>query len=162
MSTPMRADASTVYRRYLSAVILHGQASAEAMGLNATDMYALNCLELAGPMTSGELAERTGLTTGATTRLIDRLERGGHVRRTTDPADRRKVIIELVSTSDSKTIGRAVGPARRLVGEIIQGYGKRELDVLFDYFERAAAAYEEATRELAAARRSTSRTDRDA
>ncbi len=158
----MREDAGAVYRRYLSAVILHGQASAEAMGLNATDMYAMNCLELAGPMTSGELAERTGLTTGATTRLIDRLERGGHVRRATDPADRRKVIIEPVSKPDSPELVRAVGPARRNVGKILQGYSKQELDVLFDYFERAAAAYEDATRELASARKSAARTDRGA
>ncbi len=65
MSTPsVRQDPGAVYRRYLSAVVLHGQAAAEAVGLNPTDLYALNLLALSGPLTSGELAERTGLTTG--------------------------------------------------------------------------------------------------
>ncbi|GAA3226734.1 hypothetical protein GCM10020256_37480 [Streptomyces thermocoprophilus] len=89
-------DAARVYREYLSAVMLHGHASARACDLGATDLYALNILQLGGPMTPGELGTRTGLTTGPTTRLVDRLERAGYVRRTPDPEDRRKVIVEPV------------------------------------------------------------------
>ena len=95
MSTPReRPDAGRVYRRYLSAVLLHGHASARACGLGATDLYALNILELTGPLTPGELGARAGLTTGPTTRLIDRLEQAGYVRRVPAPDDRRKVIVE--------------------------------------------------------------------
>ncbi|MEV6431628.1 MarR family transcriptional regulator [Nocardia sp. NPDC051463] len=74
--------------------MLHAQAGAKAVDLGAADLYALNILELTGPMTPGEPGARTGLTTGPTTRLIDRLEHAGYVRRSGDPGDRRKVIVE--------------------------------------------------------------------
>jgi DNA-binding MarR family transcriptional regulator len=144
-------DASAAYRRYLSAVVLHGQASAEAIGLNATDMYALNLLDLEGPLTSGELADRTGLTTGATTRLIDRLERSGHVRRRADPTDRRKVVVEPAEPGPQTL--EALAPARRRIGEIFGDFTAGERATLFAYFDRAAEAYLAATKDLHAARK---------
>ncbi|NUW43431.1 MarR family transcriptional regulator [Nonomuraea rhodomycinica] len=142
----MRPDAGAVYRRYLSAVLLHGQASARACDLGATDLYALNILELHGAMTPGELGERTGLTTGPTTRLIDRLEQAGYVRRSPSPDDRRKVIVEVVGKP--ARLDEVMAPARERVGEILRGYTPEQLDVLFDYFGRAATAYQEATDDL--------------
>ncbi|HEX6673761.1 MAG TPA: MarR family transcriptional regulator [Actinomycetes bacterium] len=144
----MRPDAGTVYRRYVTAVVLHGLASAEASGFNATDLYALSILELVGAMTSGELAARTGLTSGAATRLIDRLERRGHARRVADPADRRKVIIQ--PTDHPAEIEQALQPARRKIAEVLGGYSADQLATLFDYFTRAAEAYQGATEELRA------------
>ncbi|WP_198676307.1 MarR family winged helix-turn-helix transcriptional regulator [Kribbella monticola] len=148
MSTDV--DPSVVFRRYLSAMVIHSLASAEAAGLNPTDYFALNLLDLAGSLTSGELARRTGLTTGATTRLIDRLEKGGHVRRVLDPADRRKVIVEMVAAPDH--VDRAVAGARRRLGAVIGGYDREEQATLFDYFTKAAVAYQESTDELLAQR----------
>src|SRR5689334_16569925 len=114
VSTP--PDASRTYRRYLSAVLLHGHASAKACDLGATDLYALNVLELSGPMTPGELGARTGLTTGPTTRLIDRLEAAGYVRRAPDPGDRRKVIVEPIGKPAQ--LDAVMAPARQKIGEI--------------------------------------------
>ncbi|MFJ8083588.1 MarR family winged helix-turn-helix transcriptional regulator [Streptomyces sp. NPDC096205] len=142
--------ASEAYRRYLSAVLLHAHAGAKACDLGATDLYALNILDLSGPLTPGELGARTGLTTGPTTRLIDRLEQAGYVRRTPSPDDRRKVIVEPVG--EPADLDRALAPARRRIGEIIQGYSPDEARVLFDYFERAAQAFTEAAEELRAGR----------
>jgi DNA-binding MarR family transcriptional regulator len=142
----VRSDASAVFRRYLSAVLLHGQASARACGLGATDLYALNILDLSGAMTPGELSARTGLTTGPTTRLIDRLEGAGYVRRVPSPGDRRKVIVEPVGQPAG--LDEATAPARRRIGEIVGGYTDEQREVLFDYFERAATAYQEAAAEL--------------
>ncbi|MBL0887696.1 MarR family winged helix-turn-helix transcriptional regulator [Myceligenerans indicum] len=136
------AQASRLYRRYLSAVLLHGHASAKACGLGATDLYALNILELAGSMTPGELGARAGLTTGPTTRLIDRLEQAGYVRRTADPGDRRKVIVESVGTP--ARLDEVMAPARERIGEILRGYTTEQQEVLLDYFGRAADAYEHA------------------
>lgn len=146
MSTPQTRPDAAVYRRYLSAVLLHGHAGAKECGLGGTDLYALNILELAGPMTPGELGARTGLTTGPTTRLIDRLEQAGYVRRMPSPDDRRKVIVELVGKPAG--LDEVLAPARRKIGEILQGYSPEQREVLFDYFARAAAAYEEAAAEL--------------
>ncbi|MEU6412562.1 MarR family transcriptional regulator [Microbispora sp. NPDC046933] len=139
-------DAGAVYRRYLSAVMLHGHASAKAVGLGATDLYALNILGLGGAMTPGELGRRTGLTTGPTTRLIDRLEQAGYVRRAPDPEDRRKVIVELVARPSG--LDEALAPARQKIGAIVQGYSSEQQAVLFDYFARASDAYLEAAAEL--------------
>jgi DNA-binding MarR family transcriptional regulator len=144
VSTP--EDASRVYRRYLSAVMLHGQASARACGLGATDLYALNVLELSGAMTPGEIGARVGLTTGPTTRLIDRLEEAGYVHRAPSRDDRRKVIVE--PAGRPARLDEALAPARRKVGEIIGGYSPEERRLLFDYFTRAARAYQDAAEEL--------------
>lgn len=138
----MPADATAIYRRYLSAVLLHGQASARACGLGATDLYALNILELAGPMTPGELGTRTGLTTGPTTRLIDRLEEAGYVARAPDPHDRRKVVV--VPVGRPARLDEIMAPARRKVGDILAGFAPEQLDALFAYFAQAADAYQEA------------------
>jgi DNA-binding MarR family transcriptional regulator len=147
VSTPSApSGASEVYRRYLSAVMLHGHAGARAVGLGATDLYALDILELAGPLSPGELGARTGLTTGPTTRLVDRLEKAGYVRRTADPADRRKVIVEPVARPAG--LDDALAPARRRIAALLAGYSPDQLAVLFDYFTRAVEAYRESAEEI--------------
>ncbi|MGV9533033.1 MarR family winged helix-turn-helix transcriptional regulator [Streptosporangium sandarakinum] len=149
MSTPeSRTDAGAVYRRYLSAVMLHGHASAKACDLGATDLYALNLLELEGPMTPGVLGARAGLTTGPTTRMIDRLEEAGYVRRVPSLDDRRKVIVEPIGKP--VRLDEVMTPAREEVGKILRGYSPEQLDVLFDYFTRAAEAYRQAVDDLRA------------
>lgn len=115
----MRPDAGQIYRKYLSAVLLHGHASARACELGATDLYALNILQLTGAMTPGELSARTGLTTGPTTRLIDRLEQAGYVRRVPDPGDRRKVTVEPLG--EPADLDRVMAPARKEIGQILGG-----------------------------------------
>jgi DNA-binding MarR family transcriptional regulator len=142
-----RPDAHVVFRKYLDAVGLYGQASAAAAGLHPTEWLALSALDLDGRMTSGDLAARCGLTTGAGTRLIDRLERAGHVQRLADPADRRRVLIERLPKS-SVDVEEIVGPARRLVGEVFARYTPEQLETLFDYFAHAAPAFRQATEEI--------------
>lgn len=96
----MRAEAvsnqpsEVVYRRYLAALILFHQAAAERAGLSGTDYQAANLLDVDGPMTSGQLATRLRLTTGATTRLVDRLVADGVAERVRDTQDRRKAMIQ--------------------------------------------------------------------
>jgi DNA-binding MarR family transcriptional regulator len=69
--------------------------AAERLGLNRTDLHAINIVESSGGLTAGELAERAGLTSGAVTGVIDRLERAGYARRVADPEDRRRVQVEV-------------------------------------------------------------------
>ena len=75
---------------------IFGQSVAIRLGLSESDVDALELLLDSGAATAGRLAELMGMTTGAVTRVIDRLEQAGYVRRTTDPADRRRVVIEIV------------------------------------------------------------------
>src|SRR3954447_24980632 len=69
--------------------------AAERLGLNRTDLHAINIVESSGGLTPGELAESAALTSGAGTGVIDRLERAGYARRVADPEDRRRVKVEV-------------------------------------------------------------------
>ena len=70
-----------------------GQAASTQIGINQTDLICLNALFRQGPMSAGQLAAAIGLTSGATTTAIDRLERAGYAQRRGDPTDRRKVLV---------------------------------------------------------------------
>jgi DNA-binding MarR family transcriptional regulator len=67
----------------------------ERLGVNRTDLHCLNIIQNAGGLTAGELARESGLTTGAVTGVIDRLERKGFARRVADHEDRRRVKVEV-------------------------------------------------------------------
>src|ERR1044071_896490 len=69
--------------------------AADRLGVNRTDLHCLNAIENAGGLTAGELASAAGLTTGAVTGVIDRLERAVYARRVADPSDRRRVKLEV-------------------------------------------------------------------
>lgn len=91
------AELTAETRRYLAAYVLFNQAAAACIGIHPTDLQCLNLLSLEPePLTTGQIAELTGLTTGSATRLVDRLERAGYVTRQRDPRDRRRVFVVLV------------------------------------------------------------------
>lgn len=83
--------------------------AAEQLGVNETDLHCLNIVENGGRVTAGELAGTAGLTTGAVTGVIDRLERAGYVRRVADPTDRRRVKVE-ATPAFYEQAGRIWGP----------------------------------------------------
>ena len=85
-STPLRADLirrlTEAVRRQVAWTVLHNQAIADRLGMSATDLHAINLLDLEGPVTAGRLAELMSLTTGAVTGVLDRLvvqDRPGHL-----------------------------------------------------------------------------------
>ncbi|MFG2516575.1 MarR family winged helix-turn-helix transcriptional regulator [Streptomyces sp. NPDC048584] len=95
--TGLLAELGVVSRRYMAAYALFNQALADHLGLHPTDVQCLNLLTLeGGPVTTGRVAELTGLTTGSATRLVDRLERAGQVVRERDAGDRRVVLVAVV------------------------------------------------------------------
>ena len=100
MSTGNRAvlHASLIrnIRYFIAGTILFNQKVADSVGLHLTDMQCLNLLELEGAMTPGKLAKWMGLSTGGVTVMLDRLEKGGYVRREANPADRRSVLVHAV------------------------------------------------------------------
>src|SRR5919204_5922500 len=82
-------------RREMSTkTIMFHQAVADTLGLHITDHKCLDLIRQYGAMPAGRLGELTGLTTGAVTGIIDRLEKAGYVRRANDPKDRRRTIVE--------------------------------------------------------------------
>jgi DNA-binding MarR family transcriptional regulator len=112
---------------------LFSQAVAERVGMHQTDIETMDLLNTLGPMTAGELSERTGLTSGATTRLIDRLERVGYVRRCADEADRRCVVIEPVHENLEK-LGAL--PMADAMAELWSRLSENELDVIIEFVRR--------------------------
>src|SRR5579859_5517579 len=76
------------------------RAAAARTGMTATDMQVIDNLDSAGPTTAGQLADLTGLTTGAITGMLNRLEEAGLVRRERDPDDGRRVIVRLERDRD--------------------------------------------------------------
>jgi DNA-binding MarR family transcriptional regulator len=69
--------------------------AAELLGVGRTDLHCLNIIENSGGLSAGELAVRAGVTAGAVTGVLDRVERAGFARRVADPNDRRRVNVEV-------------------------------------------------------------------
>ena len=72
------------------AVDRYDELVASQLGINRSDLRCLDLLHESGTMTAGQLAAGSGLTSGATTRMLDRLERAGYLRRRSDSGDRRR------------------------------------------------------------------------
>ena len=127
-------------------VMLHA-AVAERLGLNITDHKALDfACRGGGTVTAGELAELTGLTTGAITGVIDRLEKAGFARRERDPDDRRRIIIR--PTSRAQEIGRLFESLAQAMTKLCSQYTDRDLSLMIDFFDRITALVQEETRKL--------------
>ena len=123
-------------RRSSAAGVLHGQAVARRVGVNSTDLECLDLILMSGPSTAGEIARHTGLTSGAVTGLIDRLERLGLVERTADPADRRKVLVR-VREDRIGPIAQLYAPLEKAMQALLAGYSQEELKVLIDFAEKS-------------------------
>jgi DNA-binding MarR family transcriptional regulator len=116
--------------------ILFSQSVAERFGLAVTDTTALEQLSVLGTATAGRIAELTGLTTGAATRMIDRLEQSGFVRRTTDPADRRRVIVEPIAER-VREVEAQYAAIRAATRTAIERYADDELGLINDFLTRS-------------------------
>jgi DNA-binding transcriptional ArsR family regulator len=129
----MEGEFLLAMRRNGSIMQLLGQVSAERIGINVTDLNCLNIVALAGPMTAGELARATGLTTASITGVLDRLEEGGFVRRERDPKDRRRVIVTLNPGPGLREVGPTFGPLVRAWREAAAGYSDEDLRLLLGF-----------------------------
>ncbi|MFD8494158.1 MarR family winged helix-turn-helix transcriptional regulator [Amycolatopsis sp. NPDC059657] len=113
--------------------VVRHQRIAEQMGLSGTDHKALDLVGQAeGPLTAGRIAELTGLSTGAVTGVIDRLERAGLVRRVRDLEDRRKVLVEVV-TMDMERFAPLFESAVAATKDILERFSPEEREVVERY-----------------------------
>ena len=121
-------------RKVSSQAALFSQAVADRIGLATIDVECLELLNDEGPVTVGRLAEWTGLSTGAATRMIDRLEQAGYVRRVADPADRRRVVVEPVAERMASLAAIHESIARAQL-EVIARFSDEQLVAIADYLE---------------------------
>ena len=137
-------------REFNVQAIMFSQAVADRLGINATDLQCLNFLALTGPIPAGRLAEITGLTVGAITGVMDRLERAGYARRERDTKDRRRVIVGLVPESDERDLAPLFVPVRQASTELYSNYTDEELALILGFFTRAVRGFREQTAMLRA------------
>jgi DNA-binding MarR family transcriptional regulator len=137
---PGRADLelafATAMRRTGSLMQLMGQAAADRIGINSTDLNCLNILSFSGHMTAGELARATGLTTASITGVIDRLEEAGFVSRQRDPHDRRRVVVTIALDRAMRDVASVFLPILRDWRELAAGYSDDELRLIVDFYGR--------------------------
>jgi DNA-binding MarR family transcriptional regulator len=134
-------------------VFLH-QAIAQTIGLNATDTKCVDLIgsEPDGAVTAGRLSDLTGLTTGAITHILDRLEKRGFVERVRDTGDRRRVFVRVRAGSLEPLLPKyeAVGKAyMALAGQ----YSDDELALICGYMDKASELTERLMADMIAARR---------
>ena len=134
------------------------EAAGEVLGINRTDGKIIDILDQHGRMSAGELARHSALTTGAVTAVIDRLERAGYVRRVADPADRRRVLVELTPQL-KETLEALMGPLGEAGRPLLERYSDDQLELLIEFTrisrevqERHAAWLRERLREPLSAR----------
>lgn len=117
--------------------VMFHTAIAEQLGLNVTDHKCLDlAMRAAGPVTAGQLAELTGLTTGAITGVIDRLERAGYVSRERDAHDRRRVIIRPNLELATRDIAPLFTSMAHAWGTLLARYDKEDLALILDFMRR--------------------------
>jgi DNA-binding MarR family transcriptional regulator len=116
------------------------RAAAARSGMTATDMQVIDSLAITGPTTAGQLADLTGLTTGAITGMLNRLEEAGVVRRERDPEDGRRVIVQLVPEKESV---EGSGPGFDSMGkawdDLAERYDDEQLALLVAFLQRSNA-----------------------
>ncbi|HLY29440.1 MAG TPA: MarR family transcriptional regulator [Ktedonobacterales bacterium] len=121
-------------RSLSAAVDLFTHATGKRLGINATDLQCLNLIHELGTPTAGELAAKTGLTSGSITGVVDRLERAGYVRRQADLSDRRRV--RIIPTAQAGRAAQEVfWPLLAEFAQSFSGYSEAELRLIVVFME---------------------------
>jgi DNA-binding MarR family transcriptional regulator len=114
----------------------------EKLGVNATDMECLGFLLSKRISTPTELAKYTGLSSGATTAMLDRLEKGGFIERRPNPDDRRGTLIVLAKSGAEK-VAPWFAPVEKAQDALISNYSEKELELISGFFEQYVKIWEQ-------------------
>jgi len=156
-----RPGAAEALLEELRRAVDHGHAFDEALaarlGLNLTDLRCSSLVDREGPLTAGKLAATMGLTTGAITGVLDRLERAGFVKRSRDPADRRQVIVTSVPAR-GESVGAILTPFVLAMDAWSSRFREEELEA----FSRYLRGFGEVMQEQAARLRADAGAAREA
>lgn len=143
----LKKRALAAIREYGVHLTLFRNAVSEWAGLNVTDMECLRLLFLKGTASPSELAKHTGLTSGATTAMLDRLENAGLIERRPNPNDRRGTLIAAAESSAEKAASWFAS-ARNAQDKLISSYSEEELEIISDVFEKFTKLWDEESKKL--------------
>ncbi|MBE0671394.1 MAG: MarR family transcriptional regulator [Anaerolineales bacterium] len=143
----LKKRALAAVRDYGVNLTLFRNAMSEWAGLNVTDMECLRLLFQKGVATPSELSRFTGLTSGATTAMLDRLENAGLIERRPNPNDRRGSLIAPARSSAEKAASWFES-ARNAQNELISSYPESDLEIIADVFERFAKLWDDERRKI--------------
>jgi DNA-binding MarR family transcriptional regulator len=118
------------------------------LGLNTTDFEGLDLIFYRGVTTPSELSRYTGLSSGSTTAMIDRLEKSGLVKRQSNPNDRRGTLI-VIDREAALNVRPLFTSVRVAQNQLLDSYSQQELEVLSDYFKRSATMFDEERQKIA-------------
>jgi len=119
-------------RRHSTAAVLFHHAVAERLGLGPTDHKCLDLVRERGKMIGSDLAAITGLTSGAITGVVARLERAGYLRREPDSRDRRQQILYPV-LERVRDIQHVFDPIRKDVAALLEGFDPHQLTAIAEF-----------------------------
>jgi DNA-binding MarR family transcriptional regulator len=139
--TELKKRALAAVRDYGIQLTLFRNSVSEWVGLNVTDTECLRLLFQKDVATPSELARHTGLTSGATTAMLDRLEKAGLIERRPNPDDRRGTLI-VPAKSGAEKAASWFESARQAQDELISSYSEEELEIISDIFERFTKLWE--------------------
>lgn len=125
------------------AIVMFQTAVAERLGLGLTDLFCGELLSRTGPITAGELADVTGLTTGAITGVIDRLEKNGFAQRENDPQDRRRVLVRALPDRWAELGEPLYRGVNQRFADLHAAYSDDELATIADYIDNMSKVYDE-------------------
>ena len=126
---------------YLGAASEYDEGLAKKLKLSRTDMRCLDLVGRHGPLTAGQLAVESGLTTGAVTFILDRLEEAGMVARRRDTEDRRRVWVEIVPEAEERLQGLQQ-PVAEEMRQVAQRFKADELAVVRDFMRQAKEVFQ--------------------
>lgn len=134
-------------RKYGISSTLFRNAVGSRLGVNDTDMQCLGLLFFKGVATPTELSKYTGISSGATTAMLDRLEHAKLIQRKPNPKDRRGVLIQ-VDESSINTVGPLFADTRLAQNKLVASYTEAELQIIADFFEKFTAVWDEGREKL--------------
>src|SRR5215831_17686510 len=134
-------------REYSIGIVSFHQAVGRILGLNVPDMKSLDVMTMRGSATPSQLAEHTGLSSGATTAMIDRLEKARLIERHPHPKDRRGTTLVLTKEANRK-LPPLFGSLAKAMEALVSGYSEKEIEVLADFFDKVGLLWKEEREKL--------------
>lgn len=147
LKTDLKKRALMAVRDYGVYLTLFRNAMRQGHGLNTTEMECLRFLFLKGVATPSELARYTGLTSGATTVMLDRLEKAGLIERQPNPDDRRGTLV-IPAKSGAEKVASWFESARKAQDALLSSYSEQELEIISDVFERFVKLWKQETENI--------------